>query len=165
MDDAANPDPRLALVVDRVARSAFHRWAGIELVRVEPGEVEVAMDATGDHVNLLGTVHGGVMAALADTAMGLALRTRLPEGTTQVTGQLDVHYVAPGLPGRLAGIGRVIKAGRQMGYAEADVLDARGTLLARASATLIVLRERHGRESRSGGASSAGAAGASRHRD
>jgi uncharacterized protein (TIGR00369 family) len=144
MDDAVAADARLADVGDRVARSSFHRWAGIELVRVEPGEVEVALRASDDHLNLLGTVHGGVLAALADSAMGLALRTRLREGTTQVTAQMNVHYLAPGRPGRIAGVGRAVKADGQTGYAEADILDERGTLLARASATFIVVRERGG---------------------
>jgi uncharacterized protein (TIGR00369 family) len=146
MSDALGVDPRLQEIADRVARSEFHRWAGIELVRAEPGEVEIALGAEAHHLNLLGTVHGGMIATVADTAMGLAVRTRLEPDTTQVTGQLDVHYLAPGRAGRIVGIGRALKSGRQMGYAEAEVLDERSRTLARASATFIVLRARPGRE-------------------
>lgn len=146
MGDVAGGDPALRDVADRMARSEFHRWAGISLVRAEPGEVEIAFVAEGHHLNLLGTVHGGMIATVADTAMGLAVRTRLEPGTTHVTGQLDVHYLAPGRPGRIVGIGNAVKSGRQMGYAEADVLDAGGRLLARADATFIVLHARPERE-------------------
>lgn len=132
-------------VADRMARSAFHRWAGIDLVRAEPGEVEVALRAEDHHLNLLGTVHGGMLATVADTAMGLAMRTRAEPGSAYVTAQLDVHYLVPGRAGRIVGIGRAVKSGRQTGYAEADVLEG-DRLLARASATFIVVRERPDRE-------------------
>ena len=138
-------------VTDRMARSAFHRWAGIDLVRAEPGEVEIALRAEDHHLNLLGTVHGGMLATVADTAMGLAMRTRAEPGSTYVTAQLDLRYLAPGRAGRIVGIGRAVKAGGQMGYAEADVLGEGDRLLARASATFIVVRERPGPEGEASG--------------
>ena len=134
-------DARLQEIADRMARSAFHRWTGMQLVRAEPGEVEIALDADGHHLNLLGTVHGGMLATVADTAMGLAMRTRAERGLAYVTTQLDLHYLAPGRPGRIVAIGRTVKGGRQMGYAEADVVGEGGELLARASATFIVVRQ------------------------
>ena len=136
MEDSSPPDPRLADIAARLARSPFHRWVGIELVRAEPGEVEVAIRVEEHHLNLLGTVHGGVIAALADTAMGLAVRTLAHPGTAHVTAQLDVHYLAPGRRGRVCAVGRLV-AGGDVRYAEADVFDPRGRLLARASATFV----------------------------
>jgi uncharacterized protein (TIGR00369 family) len=59
---------------------------------------------------------------------------------------LTVNYLSPGRAGPVRAIGRAVKAGRQMGYGEADVLDDAGHLLARASATFIVLRARPERE-------------------
>lgn len=129
-------------IVDRVARSAFHRWAGIELIRVDPGEVEIALRAEDHHLNLLGTLHGGMLAILADTAMGLAMRTRVERGSNYVTAQLDLHYLASGRTGRIVGIGRAVRHGGQMGYAEADVLGEGDRLLARGSASFILVRER-----------------------
>jgi uncharacterized protein (TIGR00369 family) len=141
-------DVRLADVRDRITRSAFHRWAGLRLERVAPGEVEVALDASEHHLNLLGAVHGGMIATLADTAMGLAVRTRLEPGTTHVTSTLTVTYLAPGRPGSIHALGRAVKSGRQLSYAEADLRDGRGRRIARASATFVVLRERPERERR-----------------
>lgn len=138
----AGADAGLRDIADRMARSAFHRWAGIELIRAEPGEVEIALRAEDHHLNLLGTVHGGMLATVADTAMGLAMRTRMDPGSNYVTAQLDLHYLAPGRTGRIVGIGRAVKSGGQMGYAEADVLGEGNSLLARATATFIVVRER-----------------------
>lgn len=148
MDAAAHDRLETAIreVHDRMERSEFHRWAGITLVRVEDGEVEIELRAEEHHLNLLGTLHGGIVATVADTAMGLAVRTRHDPGATHVTGSLQVTYLSPGKPGRIRAVGRAIKAGRQMGYAEADVIDGADRLLARASATFIVLHARPERE-------------------
>jgi uncharacterized protein (TIGR00369 family) len=128
----------LAELRGRLHESDFYRWAGIELVEASPGHVEVGFEAGPQHVNLQGLVHGGMLATLADTAMGLAVRTVLEPGRRHVTVQLGVEFLAPGRPGRILAEGRSLKIGRQLGFAEADVTDAGGRLLARAHATLSV---------------------------
>jgi len=138
----ADETNRLHGITERIARSRFHTWAGMELERVAAGEVDVALEVQPHHLNLVGLVHGGMIATLADTVTGLALRTILEPGYAHVTGQLNVHFLAPARGGRLTARGRALKAGRRMGYAEADVIDQDGQLLARASATYIVMPER-----------------------
>ncbi len=93
------------------------------------------------HLNPVGIVHGGMIGVLADTATGLAYRTVLEPGTTHVTSHLSVTFLAPGRIERLTARGRVLKAGRRFSYAEAEVLDETGTLLARAAATFTVMPE------------------------
>jgi len=130
-------------VRERFARSEFHtRWLALTLERVDRGAVDVAMDVQPHHLNLMGTVHGGMIATLADTATGLALRSTLEPGQTFTTTQLGVTFLAPGREGRIVAHGRVLKSGRRMGYAEADVVDRDERLLARATATFAVLPER-----------------------
>jgi uncharacterized protein (TIGR00369 family) len=130
-------------VRERFARSEFHsRWLALSLERVERGEVDVAMDVQPHHLNLMGTLHGGMIATLADTATGLALRSTLEDGLTFTTTHLGVTFLAPGRQGRIVARGRVVRTGRRFGYAEADVVDAREMLLARATATFAVLPER-----------------------
>src|SRR5207244_4662844 len=62
---------------ERVRTSPFHQWAGITLLGVGGGESEVAMALGDHHFNPQGIVHGGVIAAIADTSIGLALRSIL----------------------------------------------------------------------------------------
>jgi uncharacterized protein (TIGR00369 family) len=143
MDDLAHDtelDPRhLEELKERVRSSPFHRWAGVELVSVGGGRGELAMQLQDHHFNPQGIVHGGIISAMADTAIGLALRSRLPAGMTHRTAQLNVHFLAKGEGDRLVGRGRAVHLGRRMGYGEAEVLDGTGRVLARATATFIVL--------------------------
>jgi uncharacterized protein (TIGR00369 family) len=133
---------RLEEVRERFARSGFHTaFLGLLLDRVVEGEVDVSLALEPRHLNLGGTLHGGMIATLADTATGLAYRTVLEPGTTHVTSSLTVTFLAPGRAGVVTARGRVIKRGRRVGYAEADVVDADGALLARAGATFAVIPE------------------------
>ena len=133
-------DPRhLEDLKNRVASSPFHRWAGMELVSVGGGRAEVAIDLGEHHFNPQGIVHGGMLAAVADTAIGLALRSMLRPGMTHRTAQLNVHFLSKGEGNRVVARGRSLHLGQRMGYGEAEVFDGVGRLLARASATFIVL--------------------------
>lgn len=120
---------------DRLAASPFHASLGIDAVGASEGRVHLAITATDSQRNLQGTIHGGVLATLADTAMGLAVRTAVGPGRPHVTIEMAVHYLRPASPGRIEAVGTVVRSGTQIAYAEADVAAADGTLLARASGT------------------------------
>jgi uncharacterized protein (TIGR00369 family) len=123
---------------DRLHGSEFYRWAGVELADASPGHVQIMFEAGPHHLNLQGLVHGGILATLADTAMGLAVRTVLEPGRRHVTVQLGVEFLSPGRPGTIVAHGRSVKIGSQFGFAEADVTDEGGRLLAKAHSTLSV---------------------------
>ena len=140
MDTQEGLDPRqLEELKERIRTSPFHEWAGMELVSVGGGEAELAMTLQEHHFNPQRIVHGGIIAAMADTAIGLALRSILPAGNTHRTAQLNVHFLSKGEGNRLVGRGYSRHMGRRMGYGEAEVLDGSGNLLARARGTFIVL--------------------------
>ena len=144
MDEEAEVGPwlserHLADLQERIRRSAFHQWAGLVLRSVGDGQAELGMELRPHHFNPQGIVHGGIITALADTSIGLALRSRLRAGLTHRTAQLNVHFLAKGEGNQLIGRGRTLHLGQRMGYGEADVVDGEGRLLARATGTFIVL--------------------------
>jgi uncharacterized protein (TIGR00369 family) len=100
------------------------------VVTVTPGE---------QHCNLIGVVHGGLVATLADTAMGLAFQSCAEQGERCTTMNLNVTLIAAvragGEPVRAEG--RVLHRGRRTLAAQATVADASGRLLATASATAV----------------------------
>lgn len=125
-------------IKERVGSSPFHAAMGISVASVRDGAVDLRLDAGPDHANLHGTVHGGVLATLADTAAGLAVRSAIAPGSGHVSVNLDVQYLAPARPGTLLATGRVLRLGRRIAFAEAEVTDADGTTLARAQVTVAV---------------------------
>jgi len=130
---------RLQEIRERFASSEFQAFVGARLERVEPDHVDVSLRVEPRHLNLSGTLHGGMIATLADTATGLAYRSGLADDQSAVTSSLSVTFLRPGGPGVVTARGRVIRRGSRFGYAEADVEDAEGRLLARATATFTVL--------------------------
>ena len=125
---------------ERVAASSFHASIGIIVEHVRDGSVDLRLEAGQDHANLQGTVHGGVLATLADTAAGLAVRSAIPPGSRHVSVNLDVQYLAPASMGTLLATGRVVRLGKRIAFAEADVTNTAGQVVARAQVTIAVSR-------------------------
>lgn len=132
------PNSTLDDLRDRVAASGFHSAYGITVEDAVRGHVTLAMSAAEEHLNLQGLVHGGVLATLLDTAMGLAVRSALDPGRRHVTIEMSVHYLRPAHPGRLVAHGRTLRVGRTIAFAEAEVLDEEGRALASATGTFSV---------------------------
>jgi uncharacterized protein (TIGR00369 family) len=104
----------------------------------EDGTARLELDATDQHLNDAGTVHGGVLATLVDTAMGQAVRSLTGEDDVPATSQLTVTYLRAGKPGHLTVVGRVGKQGEHLTVCEADV-EQEGRTLVHAVATFAVL--------------------------
>jgi uncharacterized protein (TIGR00369 family) len=69
----------------RLADTPIYALLGIELERCDADEVAVRLDVTDRHANLDGSLHGGMLALLADTAMGVAARLAAEEGARNRT--------------------------------------------------------------------------------
>jgi len=125
----AVPPPGFAVLLD------------LTLESVEEGRVTFALEPGETHLNPLGTVHGGLLATMLDSAMGCAVQSVLPADRSYTTLQLDVKYVrAPPVGrGRIVAEGTVVHAGRRTATAEGRVLDAEGRLCAHATTTCLVL--------------------------
>ena len=113
---------------------------GIRLVSFSPGEALVALDAAAQHTNPMGTVQGGILAALVDGAMGWAYMTTLGEGESYTTLEVKVNFLRPVWTGTLEARARVKSAGRTVGLVECDVLGPDGKLVAHGVCTCMVLR-------------------------
>jgi uncharacterized protein (TIGR00369 family) len=115
---------------------------GFQLAEVAEGHVVFECEPAEYHYNPIGSVHGGVAATLLDSAMGCAVNTVLPVGTSYTTLELKVNYLRPlqeGM-GTVRAEGRVITLGSRVAVAEGRLTDERGKLCAFATTTCLVLR-------------------------
>ena len=114
---------------------------GFNIKSAESGRSEVEMVMAEKLANTMGTLHGGIYCALADTAMGLAFATMLGEGETLTTLELKINYLKPVWNGKVLAMGKVVKKGRLTGLVECDVKDENGQLVARASSTFMAISD------------------------
>ena len=91
--------------------------------------------------NSLGTVHGGVIMSLLDVALCTAARTLHPESVGVITINLTTSFIGAGSGSKLLADARVMKDGQSMSFVEAEAKNADGSLVAKAVATVRVLKK------------------------
>ena len=102
------------------------------------GSARLDFEAGEEHLNPAGTLHGGVLATLVDTAMGHAVRTTTGDDDVPATSQLTVTYLRPGRPGPLTVTAQVRTRGEHLTVCEAEV-EQEGRAVAHALATFALL--------------------------
>src|ERR1700704_5249624 len=115
---------------------------GREIVSVDPlsGEVKLRFTAREHFANRHGTVQGGMLAAMLDSATGNAVMAGLPSDRTAVTTRLDTTFVKPAALGPLTATARLARWDEKSAsrLAEAELFDSSGQIVARARAELRV---------------------------
>ena len=94
---------------------------GLDVRRLDDGGATVTLDADERHLNQGGTVHGGAIATLVDTAMGAAVFAGTDDDERPVTVEMKVGYLEPASPGRLTATARVRRRGSRFTVLEVDV--------------------------------------------
>jgi uncharacterized protein (TIGR00369 family) len=114
-----------------------------EIISVDArlGEVKLRFLADQQFANRHGTVQGGMLAAMLDSATGNAVIAMLPSDRTAVTTRLDTTFVKPAALGSLTAIARLVEQDERSASAEAELFDSSGQIVARARAELRI-RER-----------------------
>ena len=101
------------------------------------------------HKQVHGVVHGGVLAALADTAGGLATYMACPRGTRVATVEMKINFLEAVEAGTVFAEAEVVRRGRHIAVVDCDVRDDRGRLVTKALMTFFVGPFRKNRKSRS----------------
>ena len=115
---------------------------GLRIVSVEPAEVAFEFEPAEFTYSPLGTVHGGIVTVLLDSAMGCSLHTTLDRGVGYTTLELKVNFLRPvtTASGPLRAEGRVVHAGARVAIAEAGLFDRARKRYAHATSTMMILR-------------------------
>ena len=108
-------------VAESLARQGMMRHLQALLVRVAPGEVELWLSYSDKVTQQQDGFHGGAMGALADIAGGYAALTVAPEDMEVVTAEYKINFLGSYQGGALRAVGRVIKPGRRLIIASAEV--------------------------------------------
>lgn len=115
---------------------------GWRRTKVAPGFCEMEWEPTTDHAFPAGEgwiVHGGMVTALLDTAMGGATWSLLNKDEVFLTGDLRTEFYRPTFPGLVRAEGRVVHKTRRVTFASAELFDVSGKLLASCRATNLTI--------------------------
>ena len=119
----------------RVKLSKFSALMGFEVTKLYDGGAILRVTTEDHHRQIHNVMHGGVIAALADTAAAIAAYTVVPLGTEVVTIELKINYLLPVGGGVVQAEGKVLRAGRNFIVVECDVTNEAGALAAKALMT------------------------------
>lgn len=123
------------------AESPAAQTLGKEVLELDPerGYIRAAYMAGDNFRNRRGRVYGGFIAAMLDGLCGHAVRSsHRGEDRTHMTLELKTSFLGSAKPGRFIGEGWVRHRGKSIAFAEAELRDEAGELIARASATFKI---------------------------
>jgi len=99
------------------------------------GRITIAFEAKPEFCNLLGTVQGGMLAAMLDMVMSFSVLCTVGPGHVVPTIDMNTHFLSPAKPGRIVGEGAIVKKGRSISFMEGRLRDRDGRLLTTATAS------------------------------
>jgi acyl-CoA thioesterase len=118
----------------------FFLLTGIDIVKAEPGNAILSMPVRPDMYNGVGWLQGGMLVAIADEAMALALYPLLEKSEGIATIAESTSFIKGVRKGSILAEARVIRKGRRVAFMEAEVWadDGEKTLLSRTSASFAI---------------------------
>ncbi|MEJ8846159.1 PaaI family thioesterase [Variovorax rhizosphaerae] len=128
------------MLAGAIPYAAIAKTLDFTIIEARPGVAIFQGTPLPQHLNPLGTIHGGWVATMLDSALGCSVHTMMPPGRGYTTAELGVNYVK-GLTPRIERVraeGKVIHCGKQLATAEARLFGPDGTLYAHATTTCLV---------------------------
>ena len=113
---------------------------GMDDLQVERGKVSISLVVQAAHYNPMGSVHGGVISTLLDTAAACSVQSALAAGESYTSLDLTVKFLRAVTveSGRVTAVGTLVQRGRRTALAEAKLYDEAGKLVAYASSTCMI---------------------------
>lgn len=135
---------------DRFADAPISRLVGFQVEpplddaaqrrQVPLGYAVVSLLCSTHHHNPMGRVHGGLIAALADAAMGIAFGRTLFPGEDFSTIDMQLQFVRPVVTGLIRAEATVVERGLRIGFVRCEIKNSRGKLVATGTCTCTVLQ-------------------------
>jgi len=125
-------------LTDSYSQNAYVNLLDMRIDNIQEGMASVTMPVAPDkHTNLYKCIHGGAVASLADTVMGIACATT---GNRVVTIDLNINYISNAAQNDIIrGTGTVIHCGRKTMVVECEILAHNSKLIAKSRGTFMVI--------------------------
>lgn len=119
---------------------------GREVIEIDTvqGGATLRYTALPEFLNRHGTVQGGLLSAMLDSATALALYSVLPPELTGVTTNLNVAFLKPAKLGTFTAVSKLIARDDRSAETSGELRDADGVLVATGTATLRIVARKPG---------------------
>jgi len=147
MKDAAL-DPALGqAIIQRISRIPIFQTLKMEVTHMAPGEFAVHIPRDLSYDGIIASLHGGILATLADSVAAYAILTLTGPDAAMATTDFSIRFLAPCLTGVTARA-EVIKLGRSLAPSDVRLFDDNGKLVAVAQVSYMLLGETAGSASK-----------------
>ncbi|MCC8146256.1 MAG: PaaI family thioesterase [Bacteroidales bacterium] len=127
-------------LIDRVKRNPYVNHLQIEFTKVEDGIIEARMPLFEEQRQYSGVIHGGILAAVADTVAGFAAYTMTPPDKDVLTAELNVSFLRAAWGKELIAKAKVIKPGQTIHFSECEIY-CDEKMVSKSSGTFCVVRK------------------------
>jgi uncharacterized protein (TIGR00369 family) len=117
----------------------FNKLLGIRIVRRHSDGVTIECRLRDDLLNGAGVAHGGVLATMADAAMGIGLHSHFGGRRPGTTTDLKINYLRPVKHGKAVARSHIVRVGKNLCVGRVDLFDADRKLAAVAIVTYMIL--------------------------
>lgn len=124
-------------LAEKVGNAPWYKLLGM---KIELGEtISIVLEVQNKHLQALGVAHGGVIASVLDSAIGLNINKELvTKKKVAVTSQLNVHYLKPVTLGKVRATAKPLYIGSKVAVGFGELKDENGDVLAVATATFYI---------------------------
>lgn len=120
-------------------QSAFFKHMGFEIVHFAEDKVLLKLAITAPLINVNGTLHGGVHAAMLDQICGMVIRATTKNRCATIN--LNLNYLAPSSEGDLFATAKIIQQGYRIAVVEGEIFEESGNLVAKGMGTFKLMRD------------------------
>lgn len=130
-----------SLIEQYIENNHFGRLIGMDFEIIQPGKVVYKLEISEDHLATPYAAHGGCLSALLDATMGVGALSLVEKDFSVVsTLELKVSFLEAVLKNdKLVSTSKIVRKGRKIIFAEADIQNQKGQLVAKSSGTFIIL--------------------------
>ena len=128
------------LLENMKTKAPFWKLLGMELVDVKKGWAKVRLPFDKKLTHPLGIAHGGAIFSPADSAIAMALMGLVKRDEIFTTVEMKMNYLKPFAGGEITAEARIIHQGNTIALGEVDVVNSKGTLIAKGFATYMIMK-------------------------
>jgi len=128
-------EPTLDDLIKQGEACPYYRLLNMKIEEVKDGYARLTMNLEEKHLQFLRTVHGGVMASIADSAAAWATAASADFKKAPLTVEMKINFLAPVVSGRLIAEARIVHKGQTISLSDVEVKDDKGRLVAKSLVT------------------------------